>query len=563
MTREEYLSLVKKLNEYSKSYHEDNESKIADAEYDKLYRDLKKYESTHPSDVVKDSPTQRVGEAPTQNKVKHVVRMYSLENAFNDADMMRYLKRFTALRKSIGNSIDQYYVDYKMDGLSVELVYVHGKLTRCVTRGDGKEGEDVTPNALTISNLPQQLNTFSNLIVRGEVVVHHNDFDAVNAERVKCGLQVFSNCRNYAAGSLTQKDPEVTRHRKLKFYAWEMINANNQQLLHSESMKKLAELGFSVPKGKICTTLKEIMTTLGDILAEKDTLPFDIDGAVIKLNNPAYYPRIGWNSHAPLFNIAYKFPAKRNSTTIQSIRWGMGRTGKLTPVASIDPVVVDGVTVTNVTLNNVDYVEQNKIGPGTVVEIIRSGEVIPKIATVVKSEGYTGIPTMCPFCNSELYRNGPTLQCNCPTCKEKLKARLSFLVGKDCLNIKGYGDKFMAELVDSESVTTFLDVFMSTDSKSSSIKQDDLNDLIVKIRNIDLVNLISVLNIPGCGKNVAGKLAQEADTLSKMRYIFGNPDRLKNISIGNSVKTSILDWYSESTNKEFIDRLVDLELPNC
>ena len=155
MTREEYLSLVKKLNEYSKSYHEDNESKIADAEYDKLYRDLKKYESTHPSDVVKDSPTQRVGEAPTQNKVKHVVRMYSLENAFNDADMMRYLKRFTALRKSIGNSIDQYYVDYKMDGLSVELVYVHGKLTRCVTRGDGKEGEDVTPNALTISNLPQ------------------------------------------------------------------------------------------------------------------------------------------------------------------------------------------------------------------------------------------------------------------------------------------------------------------------------------------------------------------------------------------------------------------------
>lgn len=566
MNQSEYIQLVARLNEYSKLYHESNTSPISDEEYDQLYAQLRAYEESHPNEIVTDSPSQRVGETPAGvlGKIKHVVRMYSLENAFNYDDMLRYLKRFDKIRKQFGSErVDQYYVDYKMDGLSCELVYNNGRLVRCVTRGDGDIGEDVTANAMTIPNIPHVIRYNQQLIVRGEVVVHKEDFNLCNMARKRQKLPLFSNCRNYAAGSLRQKNPEITRERHLKFYAWELIVPSAKKLLHHESIQVLTRLGFSVPKGSLCHSIKEIASAINHIQQSRNSLSFDIDGAVIKLNDPEFYKTIGWNNHAPLFNIAYKFVAQEAQSEIKAINWGMGRSGKLTPVALIKPVNISGVVINNVTLNNPDYVENNQIGIGTTIKVIRSADVIPKISSIVKSEGFSGVPNKCPFCQHDLVRNGPELKCVNDHCREKLIMRLAYLVSKDCLNIKGYGEKFIREAVTSGTFNEFADIFRSGDTKSASITQDSLNNLITTARTIDLVDLLTVLGIPGCGRAVAFKLIQEEMHLPGIKRLFKDEQKLKNINIGNRVKENIRQWISQPDNEAFVDQLIALELPKC
>ena len=561
MNKSEYESLVKTLNEYSKSYHLKDESTISDTEYDRLYKKLVQYEKDHPEDIVTNSPSQRVGETVTENKVVHYARMYSLENAFSEKDLIRYLNRFTKLRRCFGSEVDTYYVDYKMDGLSCEIIYNDGGIEKCITRGDGMYGEDVTPNALTIDSIPKEIGYKKLLIVRGEVVVKHEDFDRINAERLRNNLPVFSNCRNYASGSLRQKDPTVTRHRKLQFYAWDAF-VPGKELKHNEKMDVLVNLGFQIPASYLCHTLNDIMAAIRLIASAREKLPFDIDGVVIKQNDPAYYKEIGWNAHAPLFSIAFKFPPKAVNTKVIGVRWNMGRTGKLTPVASIQPIQLDGVTVKNVTLNNADFMETNGIGEGAEVSVSRSADVIPKISQVI-TQSSVHIPENCPYCGKPLTRNGPMLQCTNIDCAERLKAKLTYMLGKDCLNIKGYGEKFVAALIDSKTVTSFLNIFTFMDTKSASIRQESLDSLVYKIRDIDLANLLCLLDIPNLGKVTALKLVQEEPTLSKLCGVLGDLNKLSNININEASRISIADWYAEKTNQEFINKIIELELPNC
>lgn len=566
MTKQEYIQLAKQLAEYSRLYHLDNSSPIPDSEYDMLYKKMVGYETNHPEDIIPESPSQRVGETVdnTFNKVKHIARMYSLENAFSQADIEKYLKRFAGLRKTFGSTnVDNYYVDYKMDGLSCELVFKGGKLIRGVTRGNGIEGEDVTLNVMTIPNIPHEIRYPEQLIVRGEVVVHKEDFLANNAERRRKGLPLFSNTRNYASGSLRQKDPMVTKSRDLKFYAWDMIAPGTKKINHDQSIQALIRLGFSVPRGYLCTNISEILNVINEINLTRSKLPFDIDGAVIKQNDPDYYKALGWNNHAPLFNIAYKFVTQELPTKITDITWSMGRSGKLTPVASIEPVTISGAVISNVTLNNADYIEQKQIAVGTEVLVKRSAEVIPKIAQVTKPVGKVTIPDTCPFCGSKLVRNGPELKCVNPSCSEKLIMQLSFLVGKDCMNIKGYGEKFIRELVSSGTFTKFTDVFQSADSKSPTIKQDDVNDLINKAREITLTDLLVVLGIPSCGRSVAIKLVEEEFQLTGIKKLLEDEQHIRYLSIGNSCKNNLIKWSADKKNMDLIDDLISLNLPKC
>lgn len=566
MNKQEYVQLVHQLNEYSRMYHLDNSSPIPDSEYDMLYKKMVEYEVNHPENVIKESPSQRVGE-PTDNKfdkVKHLFRMYSLENAFTKEDIEKYLKRFAGLRKTFGSTkVDNYYVDYKMDGLSCELIYDDGRLKMALTRGNGLEGEDVTANVMTIPNVPHEIRYHDQLVVQGEVVVHREDFLAVNNDRKHKGLPLFSNCRNYASGSLRQKDPEITKERDLKFYAWKLYVPGAKKMTHEQSVQVLIKLGFSVPKGTICTNIDEILNTINEINHLRSKLPFDIDGAVIKQNDPDFYKAIGWNNHAPLFNIAYKFVAQELPTTITAINWSMGRSGKLTPVAVIEPVTLSGAIINNVTLNNADYIEKNRIAVGTEVLVKRSAEVIPKIAAVTNIKGNVTFPSVCPFCGSKLVRNGPELKCVNPDCKEKLIMQLSFLISKDCMNIKGYGEKFIREAVNSETFTKFTDIFQSCDTKSKTIKQTDLNDLINKARNITLADLLTVIGIPNCGRSVAFKLVEEEYTLAGVKKLFLDNFRMRYLTISNSSRNNILKWVSNPKNMEFLDTLIDLKLPKC
>jgi DNA ligase (NAD+) len=448
-----------------------------------------------------------------------------------------------------------------MDGLSCELIYNYGRLVKGITRGDGVYGEDVTRNVITIPNIPLEIRFTEKLIVRGEVVVHKEDFVMHNMNRKRNNLPLFSNCRNYAAGSLRQKDPEITRSRHLKFYAWEMSAPSAKKLTHEESVTVLMKLGFSVPKGRLCHGLDDVMNEIHSIQLNRKNIPFDIDGAVIKCNDPDIHPVLGWNNHAPLFNIAYKFVAQETRTAIEKIIWSMGRSGKLTPVAVIKPVNIQGVTINNVTLNNVDFVEKNNLGVGSVVDIKRAADVIPKIATVV-TPSTVDIPQTCPYCGKPLVRSGTELKCVNRDCKEMLIKQLSHLVSKDCANIKGYGEKFMREAVTSGTFTSIMDIFSIQDSKSKDISQTSLNTLTSAIRNISLTNLLIMLNIPGCGRTVVWKLVQEASTLSGIKELFLS-DKLKYVNISNAVKDNIRQWVNDTNHIELMDKLIALKLPKC
>lgn len=566
MNKQDYVQLVQQLNEYSKMYHIDNTSPVPDSKYDLLYKQLTDYESAHPENVIKESPSQRVGELAKNAfaKANHLFRMYSLENAFTKEDIEKYLKRFAGLRKTFGSSkVDNYYVDYKMDGLSCELIYDEGKLKLALTRGNGIEGEDVTANVLTIPNIPHEIRYNDQLVVQGEVVVHREDFLAVNNSRKYKGLPLFSNCRNYASGSLRQKDPNVTKERDLKFYAWKLYVPGAKKMTHNQAMQVLVKLGFCIPKGVICTSIDEILNTINEIDHIRTKLPFDIDGVVIKQNDPDFYKAIGWNNHAPLFNIAYKFVAQELPTTITKINWSMGRSGKLTPIAVIEPVTLSGAIINNVTLNNVDYIEKNKIAVGTEVLVKRSAEVIPKIASITAIKGNVEIPTHCPFCGSKLVRNGPELKCVNPDCKEKLIMQLAYLISKDCMNVKGYGEQFIRDAVMSDTFTDFTDIFQSCDTKSKNIKQTDLNDLINKVRNITLADLLTAIGIPSCGRSVAFKLVEEEYSLEGVKRLFLDNFRMRYLTISNSSRNNILKWIADPKNIEFLDKLISLKLPKC
>lgn len=557
MDQNEYEKNVIYLNRLSYEYHVNNKSLIPDTEYDQLYKAIKDYEDANPDKILEDSPTQRIGETTADNKIKHVYHMYSLENAFDTNDLMRYLKRFDNI-----DDTNEFYVDCKMDGLSVELVYNKGALIRCTTRGDGTYGEDVTKNAYRISNIPVNIRYRDFIVIRGEVIVYKDTFNLINAKRAAAGLTTFSNCRNYASGSLRQDDPNVTEERNLKFYAWD-VKIPNSKLYHNDLMKIVAELGFNVPRGYICYSLDEITDRIKTIQMYRANLPYDIDGVVIKQNNPMTYKVVGWNRHAPLFSIAFKFKASGSDTEITEINWGIGRTGKLTPVATIKPINLNGANISKVTLNNASFIENNKIGIGTKVHIIRSADVIPKISSIIESIGYEGVPTVCPFCGEPLVRVSTDLKCVNKNCKNKLISLLTFIAGKDLLNVKGIGDKFIAEAVKSGTITTLTDIFRLMESKSKNVAQELLDKFYLAAKNFELVQLLAILNIQGLSKVMAGKIVKDVRYIKDIKPLFDSPDKMKQLGLPKAIIEHICEWCSDEYNLALLNELSTIEFNKC
>lgn len=557
MTHDEYLEKVEYLNKLCYEYHVNNKSLIPDTEYDQLYKSVKDYEDST-NDIAENSPTQRVGEDIPKNKVKHVYQMYSLENAFDEEDMKRYLKRFKNLKDA-----DEFYVDCKMDGLSAELVYERGELIRCVTRGNGIYGEAVTPNAYKISNLPVYIKYAEPIVVRGEVVVSKKTFDEINSDRSAHGLPLFSNCRNYAAGSLRQDDPNVTAKRNLMFYAWD-VKVKGSKLKHDQCMKVLEKLGFNIPKGGyVCHSLEEIMNSIYDIGKQRDSLPYDIDGVVIKQNNIDLYKEVGWNRHAPLFSIAYKFKASGSNTTITEIKWNIGRTGKLTPVAIINPININGANIGKVTLNNASYVENNKIGVGTKITVIRSADVIPKISEIIESNGYKGLPDVCPYCGKKLTRVSTDLRCTNKECKGKLIALLKFVIGKDVLNVKNIGESFITEAVNSKTITKLIDIFGIMESKSKSVPQESLDKLYLAAKNIEMIQLLVMLGIPGFSKVIASKVVSDVRHIASVHELFQSEPAMRQFGLSKSVIAHIKEWYADPDNVALLNALEAANLNKC
>ena len=567
ITQSQYQHLVSELKRHADLYYKQHTPEISDQEYDSLFHEARLIEKLHPDWIDPTSPTQTVGQdetTPGFNKIHHVLRMYSLDNVFTQDDLRRFYKRFAALRHEKGISlVDQYYLDYKVDGVAVELIYVRGRLVTAISRGDGYWGTDITKNIYMIANIPQFIRTRDTISIHGEVVVHTSDFYAYNREMERQKKEVFSSARNYAAGSLFQKDPLITKRRLLKFYAWGFFPLCQQTLPRDKQIEYLRSYGFNTPIGQICTTINEMLSFINETARIRHTLSYEIDGMVIKQNNAEYQQIVGWSNRAPLWATAWKFTADGADTTVKEIKWQVGKSGKLTPVAQIIPVTINGVTISECSLYNAETIEKNNVGTGAKVHVIRSGDVIPKIDQFYSKGKEIFIPTKCPYCNSDLIRVAADLRCTNRECTGRFISFLSYVVSRNVLNIQGIGPALITEIVNSGTLTNFLDMFNPIVAKSNKIPQELLDKLVARMQTINMMELLMVLNIPGMGRAIATKLATEVVNIDGFIDLMHNKLRLESIYVNNATKDNLRNWFADTENQKLLQQINQLHLVNC
>lgn len=578
--------LTDALKNYNYHYHTKDESLITDEEYDKLFRDLQDLEQQYPEYKRSDSPTNKIGDEILAefNQVSHKIPMLSLNNIFSDMtisekslrhkELFQFNKRVT---ESLGLSSIEYVASPKYDGVAISLTYIDGILTQALTRGDGYTGEDVTINIKTIRNIPLKLlihEVPKTLEVRGEILIKTNDFIKLNIEQDKSGQKHYANPRNTAAGSIRQLDSKITASRPLHFFAYAIASLSDEIKLNtfSSQLEYLSKCGFDISNYcKTCTGIDELIAFFEKTLINRKNMPFGIDGVVYKINNIAFQEKLGYVMRAPRFAIAHKFPAEEAESQIIDILVQVGRTGALTPVAKIKPIVVGGVTVSNASLHNQDEIKRKDIRVGDFVIVRRAGDVIPEVVKVViekrqnNSVEFT-MPTKCPVCGSHLIQLEDEAIIRCSGglyCSAQKKHTLIHFASKLALNIDGMGEKVVEQLLDSNLINNPTDIFLLTVDKLEKLDRfgeksaTNLVNAINASKNTTLQRLIYSLGIRHVGESTAKELANT----------FGDIDHLINASveellqindIGEIVATSIVDFFKEEHNCEVIKKLLEL-----
>jgi DNA ligase (NAD+) len=550
-------ALRNKLRHHEYQYYVLDAPEITDAEYDALMRELKALEEAHPDLVTLDSPTQRVGGKPREGfvKIAHSSPMLSLDNALGEDELRDFDRRVRGL---LGEQEFAYVAELKMDGLSMAVHYQDGRMSQAVTRGDGVIGEDVTENAKTIRSIPLRLRTHQgNWEVRGEL----------NAERDAAGLPRFANPRNAAAGSLRVLDPKITQSRQLDFFTYFLFE-NGAPALDSQwkSLDKLNDLGFKVnPKRKLCADIEELVEFCREWTEKRDSLPYEIDGVVAKVDSVEQQNRLGWTAKAPRWAIAYKFAARQEETVVEGIDVQVGRTGALTPVAHLRPVTVGGVTVSRATLHNEDEIARLGLEIGDSVLIERSGDVIPKVVRVVKPGEHRHpfkMPRKCPVCGGEIVREEGEAASRCinTNCPARLQQSILHFAARGVMDIDGMGDVLVEQLVSRGMVKSVADIYdlkieqllelerMGEKSAEKIIKNRD------RSRKQPLPRVLNGLGIPFVGERTAQILAEN----------FGSLDVIKDADeatlqqaeeVGPKVSQSIRLFFHEPHNRDLVERL--------
>lgn len=465
-----------KLRHHEYLYHVLDTPEIPDSEYDKWMNQLKKLEAENPELITADSPTQRVGAKPLEgfSQITHELPMLSLDNAFSDEEFFAFLQR---VKERLNSQQDDFTFccEPKLDGLAVSILYIDGKLIQAATRGDGTTGEDITTNIRTIRNIPLQLlmdNPPARLEVRGEVFMPHKAFNQLNEEALKQGKKPFANPRNAAAGSLRQLDPSITRQRHLALNAYSIGISEGIDLptTQFERLQWLKSIGVPINgEIRLCHNSDELLEFYHDINKKRDTLGYDIDGTVLKIDDIALQEQLGFVSRAPRWAIAYKFPAQEQTTILRDVEFQVGRTGAITPVARLEPVSVAGVTVSNATLHNGDEIERLGIAIGDTVIVRRAGDVIPQITGIVaekhpENAQAINFPTHCPVCHSNIVRIEGEAVARCTGglfCDAQRKEALKHFASRKAMDIDGVGDKLIEQLVEREFIHTPADSFSS------------------------------------------------------------------------------------------------------
>ena len=459
-------SLRKQINDHNYQYYILDNPIISDGEYDKLLKELESIENKYPEYIIPESPTQRIGAQPNDSfgTVTHRITMMSLANAMSEDELTAF---DTRIKKGLDISQEiEYVIEPKLDGLAVELIYENGKFINGSTRGDGNRGEDITSNLKTINSIPlilrDDISPLPDLVeVRGEVFIRKSDFEILNNQRSKEDNQPFANARNAAAGSLRQLDPKITATRSLSIYCYQAGVIDGIDLnTHSEFLEQLKGWGLPVnPEIQIVKGIKKAIQYHKKLENIRNKFPYEIDGSVIKVNSLPFRSKLGARSRSPRWAIAGKFKAQQVTTVIKDISPSVGRTGAVTPVAKLKPVVVGGVTVTNATLHNQDEIDRKDIRIGDTVVIERSGDVIPKVIKVIlekrtKDAKSYHLPNHCPECNNQLIRpeNEVVFRCTNFSCPAKIKGNIKHFVSKDALDMDGLGEKLIDQLVDEKII---------------------------------------------------------------------------------------------------------------
>ena len=574
-------SLRDQLRYHENRYYVLDAPEISDAEYDALMRELKALEEKHPELITPDSPTQRVGGKPREGfvKVPHSTPMLSLDNAYNEQELRDWERRVHELS---GEKNVEYVCELKLDGLSMALRYVNGKYQRAVTRGDGSIGEDVTPNVRTIKSVPLAIDKKAKLPaefeVRGEVLMPVASFVRMNEDRERQNLSKFANPRNAAAGAVRTLDATVTASRRLDFFSYFLlVDGRPLHDKHSKNLESLTAAGFKVnPNWKLLMSIDDVWSFINQWEEKRDSLPYEIDGIVIKVDSVPMQRQLGFTGKAPRWAIAYKYAARAGETQIEDVLIQVGRTGKLTPVAALKPVFIGGTTVSRATLHNMDFIENLGIKVGDWVVVERGGDVIPKVTKVVDDKDHPRgrktfhMPERCPECGGHVVRVEGEADHRCvnAACPAKLRESILHWASRGVMNVEGMGDALVNQLADRGLVKTVADVYNLTEEKLLTLERmgkKSAQNVLKEIENskkLPLERVIYGLGIRFVGERTAQFLSEhfgsmdaliEAATLSDADEGLAKLQEVE--EVGPRIAESIRDFFSEPSNVELIHRL--------
>lgn len=571
--KDRMIKIEKLLDKYNYEYYVLDKPSVSDQEYDRLMQELLSLEEKYPEFKSKTSPTMRVGSVVLSNfeKVTHKLPMLSLGNVFNESDIIKFDER---IKKEGYNPV--YVCELKIDGLAISLVYENGVLVRGVTRGDGRVGEDITHNVKTIKSIPLKLTKNIDIDVRGEIYIDKKEFLRVNAERRKDGLEEFQNCRNLASGSVRQLDSKVAASRRLNNFTYHLPNPIDYGIYrHRDALEFMEELGFRVnPKRKICNNIEEVLEFISEITEIREDLPYDIDGIVIKVDDIKMQENLGFTARSPKWATAYKFPAEKVTTKLTDIVFTVGRTGKITPNAMLEPVRVAGSTIRKATLHNEDFVISKDIRVGDIVVIQKAGDVIPEVVKVDIDRRLEELPKFkmidrCPVCNTPLVRKEEEANHYCPNplCDARNIEKLIHFAQRKAMNIDGLGERIIEDyynfgyLKDIPSIYElykYKDELMSLEGFGEK-KVDNLLEGIEKSKNNSLERVLFGLGIRHFGEKSALILAKKFKNIDNI--MDASFDELIAITdVGDIMAKSITEYFSKDENIKLISKLKELGL---
>ena len=572
-----YTNLKNKIEKYNNFYYNEDNPIISDMEYDGLLRKLKEMEKEYPALLEIDvSPTEKIGGTASNkfSKVEHKVPMLSLSNTYNIAEIEDFDKR---VKKIINFSEKiEYILELKLDGLSISLIYENGNLTRAVTRGDGKIGEDVTENIMEIESIPKKLKEPISLEVRGEIILPIKNFNKINEEREENGEEVFANPRNAASGTIRQLDSTIVSKRGLDCYLYYLVNAENYGIkTHLESIKFIEKLGFKTTKVfEKYSDFKTLEKSIEKWRIKREKLDYETDGLVIKINDFSFYETLGYTTKSPRWAIAYKFPAEQVKTRLLDVTFQVGRTGVVTPVAELEAVNLSGSVVKRASLHNFDEIRRKDIKIGDNVIVEKAAEIIPQVVNVVfddrkGTEKEIKEPESCPACGTKLVKEEGlvALKCLNPHCPEKIKREISYFVSRDAMNISGLGDKIVEKFIELEKIKTVVDIYFLKNyrnelenlEKMGKKSVENLLNSINESKNQDFSKVLYALGIPFVGKfnaNLLSKTFKDIDVLKEKSV----EELLEVKGIGDKAAIAVNTFLNDENNWKIITELKEIGL---